>query len=147
MKFEEKYFRKLNFTTVQIEKYFDNALKDIRIAKQDDFREVRFNYTYTAFIKAGITLLSYYGAKVRSVPGHHVKIIERMAEILEDENVMTVGNLMRSKRNLDFYDGGIDVTAKECKEYLEFVGKILNKIEKMIFRGKYRRLLEGYEIK
>ncbi len=51
MKFEEKYFRELNFTAGQIKKYFDNALKDIHIAKQDDFREVRFNYTYTAFIR------------------------------------------------------------------------------------------------
>lgn len=47
MKFENKYIRELKFTAGQIKKYFDNALKDMHIAKQDEFRDVKFNYTYT----------------------------------------------------------------------------------------------------
>jgi len=32
-------------------------------------------YSYNELIKAGIALPSYYQVRVRSVPGHHVKIL------------------------------------------------------------------------
>ena len=99
------------------------------IAKKDDISEVKFNYTYTALIKAGITLISFYKQKIKSVPGHHIKILEKTAEILKDETINDIGNAMRSKRNLDFYDGGAVVTAKECNEYLLFVKGVLKKIK------------------
>ncbi len=60
MKFEDKYFIKFTFTKDQIKKNLKNALKDLNIAKKDKILEVKFNYAYTALIKAGITLLSYY---------------------------------------------------------------------------------------
>lgn len=37
---------------------------------------------------------------------------------------------MRSKRNVDFYDGGVEVTEKEAQEYLDYVDGILQKIKK-----------------
>lgn len=43
---------------------------------------------------------------------------------------------MRQKRNLDFYSGGIEVTEKECLEYLDFVGRVLGSLEKRIRRGE-----------
>ncbi len=36
---------------------------------------------------------------------------------------------MRAKRNLDLYDGGAVVTAKECNEYIVFVKDILKKVK------------------
>jgi uncharacterized protein (UPF0332 family) len=133
MKFEDQYFIKFGFTKGQIKKSFNNALKDIDIAKKDKFLEVKFSYAYSALIKAGIALLSFHGVKIRSVPGHHVKIIEKMAEILKDDSVADMGNLMRSKRNLDLYAGGIEVTEKECREYIKFADEVLGKIKSMIF--------------
>jgi hypothetical protein len=41
--------------------------------------------------------------------------------------MMRLGNLMRQKKSLDFYSGGIEVTEKECQEYLDFVEKVLKK--------------------
>lgn len=123
MKFEDKYFAKFSFTKDQITKNLKNALKDLSIAKRDKILEVKFNYTYTALIKAGIALLSYYKVKVKSSPGHHIKIIEKLSEALKDDSIADMGNLMRSKRNLDFYSGGIEVTQKECSDYIEFVEK------------------------
>lgn len=79
MKFEEAYFDKFKFTTEQIRRNFDNTLKDLNIAKKDKILEVKFNYAYTALIKSGIALLSLYQVKIKSVPGHHVKIVEKMA--------------------------------------------------------------------
>ena len=133
MKFDERYFSKLEFTKEQINKNFENALKALNIAEKDKFLEVKFNYVYTAFIKGGIALLSFYQVKIKSVPGHHFRIIEKIAQILNDDSIMTMGNIMRSKRNLDFYAGGVEVTEKECSEFMEFTENVLTKIRNIIY--------------
>ena len=125
MRFEENFFSKFEFTKEQIEKNLHNALRDFDIAKKDTILEVKFTYTYNALIKTGIYLLSFYGMKVKSAPGHHVKIIEKMSEILKDETIADIGNIMRSKRNLDFYSGGTEVTEKECREYISFTETVI----------------------
>lgn len=132
MKFEDKYFTKSSFSKDQIKKNLENAQKDLYIAIKVNILEVKFNYAYTALIKAGITLLSHYQVKIKSVPGHHVKIIDKLAQILKDDDIENIGNIMRSKRNLDFYAGGIEVTQKECKEYINFVEEVLAKLEKLL---------------
>lgn len=99
---------------------------------------MKFNYAYTALIKAGIASLSYYHVKVKSVPGHHIKIIEKLAQILKDDDIEDIGNSMRSKRNLDFYAGGIEVTEKECKEYINFVKEVLAKLKENIFIKNFK---------
>lgn len=130
--FDNKYFIKFKFTKEQVNKYFNNALKDLDIAKKDKILEVKFNYAYTTLIKASISLLSYYQVRAKSVPGHHVKIIEVIARILEDDVIADLGNIMRSKINLDLYAGGIEVTEKECREYIGIVEKVLLKVKKII---------------
>lgn len=132
MKFEDKYFTKFNFTREEINRHLKNALKDLGIAKKDKILEVKFNYAYTALIKGGITLLSYHQAKAKSVPGHHIKIIDTTAQILKDDAIADIGNIMRIKRNSDLYAGGMEVTEKECQEYISFVGNVLNKIKKVV---------------
>jgi len=134
MEFDDKYFAKFKYTKEQIVKNLNNALRDLDIAQKDEFRDVKFNYAYTALLKAGITLISLNGRKVKSTRGHHVKIIEKLADLLADEGISALGNLMRSKRNTDLYDGGIEVTSKECKEYINFVESILDKVERSVKR-------------
>jgi len=131
--FEAKYFTKFKFTEDQVRRYLDNALRDLTIADEDLHSEVKFSYAYSALIKSGIALLAAKGhVKVRSTPGHHVKIIEKMAALLGDESVLTIGNAMRMKRNEDFYGGGIFVSEKESGEYLNFVEKVVQKIKTII---------------
>ena len=132
MKFEDAYFTEFKFTEAQIKKNIENALKDFGIAKKDTILDVKFNYAYTAFIKAGIALLSSYHAKIKSMPGHHVKIIEKTAEILKDDGILSIGNAMRSRRNIDFYAGGAEVTEKECYEYIKFVESVINKVKNFL---------------
>ncbi len=36
-------------------------------------------------------------------------------------------NLALDKRNLDFYAGGVEVTEKECSEFIKFTEKVLPK--------------------
>lgn len=132
IKFEDKYFVRFKFTEQQIERNLKNALKDIDIARKDNILEVKFSYAYSAFLKAGIALLSYYQLKAKSVSGHHVKIIEMLAKILKDETIEDIGNVMRSKRNLDLYSGGIIVTEKEADEYVKFAEEVLIKVKETI---------------
>lgn len=135
MKFDDKYFSEHRFTSEQTNQFLLNAEKDLEISKTDKFLDVKFNYSYTAFIKAGIALLSTHRIKIKSVPGHHVKLIEKMAEILKDKSIMDMGNLMRSKRNLDLYSGGVEVTEKECKEYIKFADGVVRAIKLRLGAG------------
>ena len=132
MKFEEKYFSHFDFGNAQVVKHFENALKDLKIAEMDKIPDVKFNYAYSALIKSGIALLSHQQIKVKSVPGHHIKIIEKLAETLKDDTINDIGNAMRSKRNIGMYSGGIEVTEKECQEYIDFVEKIISKVKAII---------------
>ncbi|MCX5679332.1 MAG: hypothetical protein NTZ95_01495 [Candidatus Omnitrophica bacterium] len=134
IKFDDKYFTDLVFTGEQVRKNFENALKDLKIAHKDTIADVKFTYSYDALIKGGIALISSYNKKVKSVPGHHVKIIETVSGILNDDTVGAIGNAMRSKRNADFYGGGIEITEKEAREYLDYVDGILHKIEKLLIK-------------
>jgi HEPN domain-containing protein len=132
MGLDSRYFIKFNFTREQVDNNLKNALRDLSIAKKDTILEVKFNYAYSALIKSGIALLSYYHLRVKSIPGHHVKIIEKIASSLDDAAVMDIGNMMRSKRNLDLYAGGIEVTEKECREYIKFAEKVFEEVKKKI---------------
>ncbi len=128
----DKFFTDFSFTPEQVQKNLQNAKRDLGIAREDTILDVKFTYAYTALIKSGIALLSHYKLKVRSIPGHHIKLIEKLTEILGDQAISDLGNAMRQKRNVDLYAGGTDITAKECAEYLDFVEGVFLKVsEKM----------------
>ncbi len=127
---ENEYFKKFEFTKEQILGYLNKARGDLEIAGESKRTEVKFQFSYNALIKAGIALIAVLKKeKVRSVPGHHVKILEVMSKLLGDDLVYQVGNAMRTKRNLDLYEGKSVVTEKEAGDYYEFTGKILKKID------------------
>lgn len=133
MKFDQDYFKKFQFAPEDIQRYFASALHDLEIAQKDAFPEVKFSYSYQALIKAGITLLAKTGkVKVRSIPGHHVKILEAMGDILGDRDVTSIGNAMRMKRNTDLYGGGEIIGEKEAADYLKFVQGVIEKVRSFV---------------
>ena len=129
---DKKFFQKFNFTAKQIQANLENALRDLDIAERDKILDVKFNYSYTALLKAGLSLLSQNNLKVKSLPGHHVKIIEALSQSLSDPVVVDIGEAMRRKRNLGLYAGGVEITAKECSEYIGFVRKVLSKVRELM---------------
>ncbi|MDP2653734.1 MAG: hypothetical protein Q8Q08_06855 [Candidatus Omnitrophota bacterium] len=132
-RFEKEYFQPLDFTGEQIQRYWDSASRDFEIAEKDAFREVKFSYAYQALIKTGIALLAKAGkVKVRSVPGHHIKILEKVSALLKDPDVLTIGNVMRMKRNQDLYSGGEFISDKEAEDYLKFVARVMVKARRRI---------------
>lgn len=129
--FDPQFFRKFDPTPDQIERYLAGAWRDFEIAKKDDFWEVKFAYSYQALIKGGIALLAQAGSvKVRSVPGHHVKILEKMSDILKDPDINVIGNAMRTKRNLDLYEGGTTIGEHEIEEFIRFVETVLDSVQR-----------------
>ncbi|MBA3066206.1 hypothetical protein KJ633_07810 [bacterium] len=130
---ENKYFKNVNFTSEQIKDYFNNAVKTLKIAGDNNSPEVKFDYAYKALIKAGITVIAAVkNAKVRSIQGHHIKIIETLSVILKDDTVNVVGNAMRAARNLDLYCGGKEISEKQSVDYYNFVKKIIAKAKLLL---------------
>lgn len=123
--FEDNYFQKRHFTEAEIRKFVDGAMWDLAIAKASTVPEVVFRFAYDALIKFGIALIVNEGYRIRSVPGHHAKIIEKMSEILRNEDVLTVGNVMRQARNRDLYEGAMLISEKDSGEYFRFVDSLM----------------------
>lgn len=128
-KYPHRFFSVFRFTPVQVKGFLDSAKRDLRIARADEILEVKFSYAYTALIKGGLAWLAREQVKIKSVPGHHVKILEALAGALHDEDIAIAGNTMRAKRNADLYTGGMEVTEKECETYLAFVERVLSRLE------------------
>lgn len=131
--FDPAFFRPFKPADEQLDRYLQNAERDLRIAEQDEFLEVRFAYAYQALIKAGIALIAKKGGvRVRSVPGHHFQILSKMSEILNDPDIDAIGNAMRTKRNLDLYEGGTLLSEKDVAEYVAFVTQALARVTRAI---------------
>lgn len=126
--FEDEYFQKFKFTHLQISRYVESAVRDLEIAHKDQFTEVKFTYCYQAFIKIGMAVLAKKGGvRVRSVTGHHIKILNKLSEIVGNPDIFTIGNAMRMKRNKDLYDATATMTKKEVEDYIIFVDGVIKK--------------------
>ncbi len=127
--FESQYFQKLAFKNEQIEQFLKSALHDLRIAETSNIPDVIFKFSYDALIKLGISLIAKKGYKIRSTTGHHVKILEKLSQILKEEDILVLGNKMRQERNFNLYDGGFFVGEKDSREYLDFVKSVFKKAD------------------
>jgi hypothetical protein len=124
-------FIRCEFSKKQIDAYFNSAKNSMSISKQTEIPEVIFKFSYDSLIKLGISIIAYKGYRIKSVVGHHMKIIELLSEILSDDEVNIIGNLMRRERNRDLYDGGAVITHKQSIEYLQFVENVFKKVAKI----------------
>lgn len=134
--FDTKFFQKKKFEDKTISKYFRNAAKDLGIAIRSKEPEVIFNFSYSALVKIGIVLIAACGYRVRSRVGHHIKILEKLTQILQDKNIEIIGDRMRKKRNLDLYEGGIIISQKEVKDYLDFIKQVIKRTEEYLKNQK-----------
>ncbi|MBN1258706.1 prepilin-type N-terminal cleavage/methylation domain-containing protein [Candidatus Peregrinibacteria bacterium] len=127
MEFTSDFFQKMVFTPEQIEKYLENARKDLKIAEKSGMPEVIFHFCYNAAIKLGITLIAGKGYKVRSIPGHHVKILEILGKTTGMEDEANYFDRVRRKRNIDLYEGGSGFTRKEADDLLKVTQSLFEK--------------------
>ena len=127
MKFSKDFFRTQGFTSEQLSRFFHAADEDLMIASDTNYNQVRFRFSYDAMLKLGIALIATRGYRVRSVPGHHVKILEALGALLNDSDVESIADLMRQKRNQDLYEGGALISEKESEEYREYVRQLFER--------------------
>jgi hypothetical protein len=130
--FESKFFEKRKFEDKTIQKYFRGAQRDFKIAAENKHPEVTFKFSYDCLIKLGITLIVSQGYRIKSRTGHHIKILEKLSDILDNKDIEIMGEAMRKKRNFDLYEGGAIIAEKEAKEYLSFVRIIISESEKFL---------------
>lgn len=117
-------FEKFRFSRKQIEKYHSSAKRDLKIASKAEVSEVRFRFCYDALLKLAIIVCAEQGLRVKSRRGHHIELLKKLSFFLKDPEVEILANEMRSKRNWDLYGGGIVISSKEAREYINWTKKI-----------------------
>ncbi len=125
--FESQYFQKMFFAEERVKRLYESALHDLDIADKSDVPDVVFKFSYDALVKLGIATIAKHGFKIRSVPGHHIKILEKLSQFLDYEDVITFGNKMRQERNINLYGGNYFVAEKDSVEYLDFIKRVFEK--------------------
>lgn len=125
-------FREQEFTDRQIENYFKSAIKDYKIVHDSDIPEIVFKFSYDSLLKIAIAVCAKNNLRVKSRIGHHIDLVKKLSEYLGDEDIFTVGNEMRKKRNFDLYGGGVLITKKEASNYKEWLKKIILQAEEYL---------------
>lgn len=97
-RFDTNFFQKQSFNQKSIDRYLRLIADDIRIASQSDEPRVIFEFSYAALVKVGICLIAFYGQRIKSREGHHIKIIEVIAMALGNPEIELLGNKMRQKK-------------------------------------------------
>lgn len=129
-------FEKFHFTQKQIDQYLAASLRDQKIAKHSATPEVIFHFCYNCLIKLGIAVCAENGLRVKARHGHHLELIKKLAEYLGDNDIQTIMDKMRQKRNWDMYGGGAVITGAEAKEYLTRTEEIVASGKKYLQRDR-----------
>lgn len=129
-------FEAFSYSKEQIKRYYDAASKDLRLARLTPEPELCFYACYNLIVKVAMAICAYHGIRVKSRLGHHIRLIEKLADYLQDEDIEIVANKMRSKRNRDLYDGGAIISKREVGYYLKFCQKLLKNVDDHIFPDK-----------
>ncbi|MCB4792268.1 MAG: hypothetical protein LHV68_10340 [Elusimicrobia bacterium] len=128
MKFDKNYFVVQKFTSNELEKIRKSAKRNMELAGSGNAPEIIFHFSYMTLIKIGIYCIAKEGYRIKSRPGHHVKIIETLSQLLGSKDILIAGDKMRKDRNIDLYSGDSVIDEKEAKEYYEIVEELIKKI-------------------
>lgn len=109
-------FEKFEFSPKQVDKYYQAALKDIKIAGGSDVPEVIFQFCYNSLIKLATTICADNGLRVKARKGHHIELIQKLAEYLKDKEIEVLANEIPFPR-----------FNKQKEEFIEKIRKILKK--------------------
>lgn len=120
----------------QIKRYYEAGVKDLHLASLAKAPELVFYACYNVIIKIAIAVCAKNNLKVKAQSGHHVELINKLAEYLGDNNVLDDANRMRRKRNMDLYGGGLFISEKEAINYLKFCRRLVARADKYLFPGK-----------
>lgn len=129
-------FEKFNYSSAQINKYYQAAVKDLRLAVSAAVPELVFYVCYNVIVKTAMAVCAKNNLRVKSRTGHHVELIGKLADCLKDPEIEDVAGKMRIKRNRDLYDGGVATSEKEADFYLSFCRQLIKKVDFYLFPDK-----------
>lgn len=122
----------------QIARFLAGAEKKLAAAKKtlEIDEEASYQLAYEAMLKASLGFMLSFGVRPRSLPGHHVTIIEFAGEKLGKEfrGLISMFNRMRRKRNQAIYEVTGLISKDEARQALEtaatYLEAIRNEIQK-----------------
>ncbi|MFA4942503.1 MAG: hypothetical protein WC564_02590 [Patescibacteria group bacterium] len=129
-------FEKFNYYPDQIQKYYQAAVRDLHLAILAEAPEIIFYLSYNIIIKMAIAVCAKNNLRVKSRVGHHIELIAKLAEYLDDQEIEDVANKMRTKRNRDLYDGGVITSEKEAEFYICFCKKLVERADRYLSPDK-----------
>ncbi len=129
----------------QVGRFLAGATKKLVAAKKmlDIDEEASYQLAYEAMLKASLGFMLTHGTRPRSLPGHHIVIIEFAGKHLgpESQGLVALFNRMRRKRNQALYDVSGIISRQEAEQALETAEKYLGVIrEKIQERNPQARL-------
>jgi len=131
-----KKYKQLTISFENINKFYASAVKKFKRAGKamslDE--ETAYQMFYESMLKASLALMLSYGVRPRSLPGHHVAIIEFTAKKLGSSyaGIMATFNTMRRKRNQSIYEATVVITEREARNALGIAKKYLEIIKQHI---------------
>lgn len=129
-------FDRFDYSSEQISKYYQTAAKDLRLAISAGAPELAFYACYNVIVKTAMAVCAKNNLRVKSRAGHHMELISKLAEYLDDPEIEDVANKMRAKRNRDLYDGGTSTSQREAEAYISFCKKLVKKADAYLFPDK-----------
>lgn len=113
----------------QIRRFLAGGQKKLSAAKKtlEIDEEATYQLAYEAMLKASLGYMLSFGVRPRSLPGHHVAIIEFCGNRLgrEYKNIVRMFDRMRRKRHQAIYDVSGFISQQEARHALATAEKYL----------------------
>lgn len=120
----------------EIQGHLLGARKKLKAANKimGDDEESAYELAYEAMLKASLALILSDGKRPRSLPGHHIAIIEKAGQLLGSEvaDLIRAFEEMRRHRNSFLYTGQSFVSLQEAKECLNLAADYVCRVEKKL---------------
>ena len=120
----------------QIRRFLESAEKKLKAAYQvcAISQKTAFQMAYDSMLRASLGLMLQHGKRPRSLPGHHVAIIEFAGNVLGEEfrGLIRHFDQMRRKRNDLLYEADDFVSETEVSESLKMAERFLIQIKKLL---------------
>jgi uncharacterized protein (UPF0332 family) len=129
----------------QISRFLSGAEKKLASAKKilslDE--EAAYQLAYEAMLKGSLGFMLSFGVRPRTLPGHHVTIIEFAEEHLgkEFKTIVSMFNRMRRKRHESIYEVSGFISKQDAETALITAGKYLSAIRETIQKNNPQKKL------
>lgn len=104
----------------QIERFLINAEKKVSTARKilEFDEEACLQQAYEAMMKASLAFMFSHGSRARSIPGHHIAIIEFTEEHFGEKHtgLFAVFDQLRRKRNAAMHDETGFISRQDAEE-------------------------------